>query len=188
MTDQAKPLRADARRNRAKVLAAAEQVFAEFGASVSTEQVAARAGVAIGTVFRHFPTKQELLRALLRELLARRTEELTTLVAEGDPATALFEFFTRLVAEAAANKAVVDLLAEAGMDVQVAEQVRSFQHALAQLLDRAKLAGAVRADVRLDEVLALLGAISQGALLGSWDRDLQTRTLAIVFTGLLPGG
>jgi AcrR family transcriptional regulator len=56
-----RPVRADARRNRARILEAAEAVFAEQGASASTEAVAARAGVAIGTVFRHFPTKPELL-------------------------------------------------------------------------------------------------------------------------------
>ena len=60
-----KPLRADARRNRAKILDAAGEVFAERGAAASTEEVAARAGVAIGTVFRHFPTKQDLLGAIL---------------------------------------------------------------------------------------------------------------------------
>ena len=65
------PLRADARRNRAAILAAAEAVFAEQGTSAPTEEVAARAGVAIGTVFRHFPTKDALLAAMMKELLAR---------------------------------------------------------------------------------------------------------------------
>src|SRR3982074_1256888 len=63
----AKPLRADARRNRARILDAAEVVFSEKGASASTEEVASRAGVAIGTVFRHFPTKKDLLRAIMKE-------------------------------------------------------------------------------------------------------------------------
>ncbi|HVV20388.1 MAG TPA: helix-turn-helix domain-containing protein, partial [Pseudonocardiaceae bacterium] len=62
------PLRADAQRNRARILNAAESVFAELGASASTEEVAARAGVAIGTVFRHFPTKRDLLAAIMRGL------------------------------------------------------------------------------------------------------------------------
>src|SRR2546421_2027863 len=60
--------RADARRNRERILAAAQEVFAEKGASASTEEVASRAGVAIGTVYRHFPTKDDLLRAIMKEL------------------------------------------------------------------------------------------------------------------------
>ncbi|MEV0721086.1 helix-turn-helix domain-containing protein [Asanoa sp. NPDC050611] len=63
-------MRADAARNRARILAAAEAVFAERGAAASTEDVASRAGVAIGTVFRHFPTKDDLLRAVLKDRIA----------------------------------------------------------------------------------------------------------------------
>ncbi|WP_406674290.1 helix-turn-helix domain-containing protein [Nonomuraea sp. N2-4H] len=74
MTDS-KPMRADARRNRARILAAAEEVFAERGASASTEEVAARAGVAIGTVFRHFPTKRDLLAAIMKDLRRRLHRE-----------------------------------------------------------------------------------------------------------------
>ncbi|MFB9830697.1 helix-turn-helix domain-containing protein [Actinoallomurus acaciae] len=62
MPDDPRPLRADARRNRARILAVAEAVFAEKGPSASTEEVAERAGVAIGTVFRHFPTKHSCFR------------------------------------------------------------------------------------------------------------------------------
>src|SRR5215211_8227405 len=89
---QAKPLRADAQRNRARILRAAEEVFAEKGAGASTEEVAARAGVAIGTIFRHFPTKDALLAAIMKRLLARLVEEAGRLSG----ADGLFTFFTRL--------------------------------------------------------------------------------------------
>src|SRR6266508_4411200 len=105
-----KRLRADARRNRARILAAAEEVFSEQGASASTEEVASRAGVAIGTVFRHFPTKNDLLRAIMKDLLLRLTDEVNTLNTDGNPTTALFAFFTRMVEQAAAKKTVVALL------------------------------------------------------------------------------
>jgi len=180
-----KPLRADARRNRERILTAAERVFARQGASASTEEVAAAAGVAIGTVFRHFPTKQDLLSAIVKELLARLTAEVEDL-ASADPATALFEFFGRVVREAAEKKSVVDLLAEGGVRVGVADPLRGLADAIGVLLTRAREAGAVRAEVRLDEVLALLTATAQGALHGGWSADLRERTLEVVFTGLRP--
>ena len=179
-------LRADARRNRARILAAAEDVFAEYGASASTEEVARRAGVAIGTVFRHFPTKDDLLRAIMKDLLERLTGQVTQLAAEGDPTTVLFGFFTSMVEQAAAKKTVVDLLAAAGTDVQVTAAVQALEHGIAQLLIRAQQAGAVRADVQIAEVMALITSSCHGALHGGWDRQLQHRALAVIFDGLRP--
>jgi len=179
-------LRADARRNRARILAAAEDVFAERGASASTEEVARRAGVAIGTVFRHFPTKDDLLRAIMKDLLERLTAQVNQLAADGDPAAALSGFFTTMVEQAAAKKTVVDLLAAAGADVQVTAAVQALRHGIAQLLTRAQQAGAVRSDVGIEEVMALLTSSCQGALHGGWDSELQHRTLAVIFDGLRP--
>jgi AcrR family transcriptional regulator len=184
--DSTKRMRADARRNRTRILKAAEEVFSDQGASASTEEVASRAGVAIGTVFRHFPTKTDLLRAVMKELLERLTDEVNALNTDGDPATALFTFFTDMVEQAAAKKAVVDLLAGAGIDVQITQPVHALQQAIQALLTHAQQAGAVRDDVRLDEVMALLTSSCQGALHAGWDRNLQQRTLAIVFNGLRP--
>jgi AcrR family transcriptional regulator len=185
-SSRAPALRADARRNRARILAAAEEVFAEQGASASTEEVARRAGVAIGTVFRHFATKDDLLRAIMKNLLERLTAEVTSLAAEGDPATALAEFFTRTVREAAAKKTVVELLAGAGIEVGVSEPVQALRHEIDGLLRRAQQAGTVREDVRAAEVMALLTSTCQGALLAGWDAELQRRALAIIFDGLRP--
>jgi AcrR family transcriptional regulator len=167
-------MRADARRNRARILAAAEEVFAERGAAASTEEVAAAAGVAIGTVFRHFPTKQDLLGAILKELLAELAEQ----AAHDD----LFGFFTRVVTAAGEKKFVVELLAGHGVEVEVAGVVGSLSSAVGELLSAAQDAGQVRADVQLDEVLALLTAAGQGAL--RWTPDLRRRTLEVIFAGL----
>jgi AcrR family transcriptional regulator len=179
-------LRADARRNRARILSAAGEVFAENGASASTEEVARRAGVAIGTVFRHFPTKDDLLRAIMKDLLQQLTDQVSLLAAEGDPATALFGFFTSMVGQAAAKKNVADLLAAAGTDVQVTAAVQTLQHGIGELLTLAQQADAVRQDVQAAEVMALITSTCQGALLGGWDSDLQQRALDIIFTGLRP--
>ncbi|MGW4461494.1 TetR/AcrR family transcriptional regulator [Micromonospora sp. NPDC004704] len=185
-TDNPRPLRADARRNRTRILDAAEAVFSEQGTTASTEEVASRAGVAIGTVFRHFPTKIDLLRAIMKELLQRLTDDVRSLNSDGDPGTGLFTFFTRMVAESAAKRTVVQLLADAGIGVDLGDSVRALQEAVGALLTRAQQAGTVRADVRLDEVMALLVSTCQGALHAGWDADLQRRTLAVVFAGLRP--
>jgi AcrR family transcriptional regulator len=182
-----KQLRADARRNRLRILAAAEAVFAQKGRSASTEEVAKRAGVAIGTIFRHFPTKQALLQAIMKELLSRLTEQADGLAADGPSGEALFTFFADLVAQAAHKKTVVELLAETGIDLPLADAVHLLREKVAELLQRAQSAGTVRPDVRIDEVMALLTSACQGALHSGWDEDLQRRTLAIVFTGLRSG-
>ena len=177
-------LRADARRNRARILAAAGQVFAERGASASTEEVARRAGVAVGTVFRHFPTKDDLLRAIMKDLLQRLSGEASSLAADGDPATALFTFFTRLVGQAAAKRTVIDLLAATGTAIDITEPAAGLQREVAELLALAKRAGTVRDDVQIAEVTALLISTCQGALQARWDSDLQGRVLAVIFDGL----
>lgn len=170
------PLRADAARNRARILDAAESVFSERGPGASTEEVARRAGVAIGTVFRHFPTKKDLLAAIMKRLLARLVAE----AGEHD----LFTFFTHMVAQAAARKTVVDLLAGAGVDISLPDAVAHLESAVGTLLSEAQAAGTVAAEVRLPEVMALLVSVCQGALHGGWDETLQSRTLGVVFAGL----
>ncbi|NBE93821.1 TetR/AcrR family transcriptional regulator [Nonomuraea sp. KC401] len=176
-------LRADARRNRERILAAAESVFAEHGASASTEEVAARAEVAIGTVFRHFPTKNDLLGAIVKRLLDRLAEEAEALAEHGEPETALFAFFTHVVEEAAARKTVAELLAGGGVDVRTGKPLERLRRPVGTLLERAQRAGAVRREVGPDEVMALLAATSQAALLAGWTPGLRDRTLEIIFTG-----
>ncbi|MEU9898613.1 helix-turn-helix domain-containing protein [Streptomyces phaeochromogenes] len=179
-----KPLRADAQRNRARILDAAEAVFAEKGPSASTEEVAVRAGVAIGTVFRHFPTKNDLLAAIMKSLRQRLTDQGNSLIAEGDPATALFTFFALLVEQAAATRTVVDLLAQTGVEIQPDEPIQALEQAIQALLIRAQHVGAIRPEIHVAEVVALLTAACHGALRGAWDEDLRRRTLAIMFAGM----
>jgi AcrR family transcriptional regulator len=176
LTTDEKSLRADAVRNRAAILAAATDVFAEHGPKATTEQVAVKAGVAVGTVFRHFPTKEALLAAIMKQSLRRLSE----LAADGE----LFDFITQVVDEAASTQTVVEALAQHGVDVEVAHALQGLRDATADLLARAQQAGTVRPEVKIDEVMALLTATSQGALHAGWDRGLRRRTLAIIFAGL----
>ncbi len=172
MTD--KPLRADAARNRARILATATEVFAAKGPAASTEEIAARAGVAIGTVFRHFPTKDALLAAIMKDVRDR-------LAARAATAETLEAFFTAVVAEAAAVHTVVTLLS-----VDVSGALETLTGAIATLLEQDQEHQRVRRDVRIDEVMALLTAASRGALAAAWPPDLQARTLAVIFAGLRP--
>lgn len=177
-------LRADAQRNRARILDAAESVFAELGASASTEQVASRAGVAIGTVFRHFPTKRDLLAEIMNGLQEQLTEQVRALADTGDQGGALFEFFVGVVEQAVVRRTVAELLAQPAAD----EQDMPLREAVDGLLVLAQHAGTVRRDVRIDDVMALLVAASQGALSAGWDRRLRERTVSVIFDGLRAGG
>jgi len=180
------PLRSDARRNRALILAAASEVFAAQGTSATTEQVARRAGVAIGTVFRHFPTKHDLLIAIMKDLLDQLTADVAALAQEGDPHTALFSFFTHLVAQAAAKKSVVELLSRSGVEIQAAQPLQALRDGIDNLLTSGQRSGAIREDTRIGEVMALLASTCQGAFQAGWDDDLQRRTLTVIFDGLRP--
>lgn len=189
--DAARPLRADARRNRARVLEAADAVFASKGPSASTEEVAEQAGVAIGTVFRHFPTKQALLEAVIVERLSSLASEAAALADADDPGAAFFEFFAHWVKLSATKHAFADALADAGVNVKAVEScharvVGDLHRAVETLLTRAQRAGAVRDDIRLPELIALLIGASRAAEHAGRNTDLQARALAVVFDGLRP--
>lgn len=178
--------RADARRNRMRILAAAEEVFAEHGQSGTTEDIADRAGVAVGTVFRHFPTKQALLQSIMKALLEDLRGEANRLAVEGDPDTAVFTFFTDLVGQAAARRTVIELLADAGTDIGVGVEgpIHALGEVLAPMLARAQRCHAIRGDVTAADLTALLISTTQGALRSGWTPEVQHRVLRIVFDGL----
>ncbi|GII03835.1 TetR/AcrR family transcriptional regulator [Planobispora takensis] len=184
-----KPLRADAQRNRARVLEVAAETFAAEGLSVSVHEIARRAGVGTGTVSRHFPTKEALFEAILlsrMEQLVQRAEAL----AEGtgqDRAydEAFFAFFALMVEEGAGNRGLVDALAGAGFDFRSVEAERRYDvmGAWRELLRRAQQAGGIRADVDIADVKALLtGCIDRER--SGVDPVARARLLAIVREGL----
>src|ERR1051326_5156151 len=168
-------MRADARRNRARVLEAAEAVFAAGGTTASTEEVVRQAGVGVGTVFRHFPTKEALLAALLATELARLAEEAEALADAADPGAALFGLFEGMVERMAAKRTYAAALADLGLDARAAvpgagDRVR---YALQVLLTRAQQAGAVRTDVGVTELIALVVGASPAPEHAGWGRGGQ---------------
>ncbi|MFD3523140.1 TetR/AcrR family transcriptional regulator [Streptomyces sp. NPDC058653] len=180
-----RPMRADAQRNRARVLAVAAETFASEGLSVSVHEIARRAGVGTGTVSRHFPTKEALFRAVLLDRMEQVVLRANALAGGEDPGDAFFAFFTVMVDEGAANRGVVDALAGAGYDFQAdaVESKYDVMEAWRRLLERAQHAGAIRADVDIADVKALLA--------GCLDRErhapdptARARMLAVVRAGL----
>lgn len=184
----ARPLRADARRNRARVLEAAEAVFTAKGTAASTEEIARRAGVGIGTVFRHFPTKEALLEAFFVAQLARLGEEADALAAANGPRTALFAVFTRAVEMAATKRAVADALSAAGIDVHPLTSLAgtTLLQTLGRLLTSAQQAGAVRDDVRVADLIALLVGTSRAVEHAGGDPGIRERLVTVVLDGLRP--
>src|ERR1700724_269458 len=99
MAQPAKPLRDDAARNRARVLETAYETFAAEGLSVPIDEIARRAGVGAGTVYRHFPTKEELYRAVVEDRIGSIVNEGRALLGAGEPGEALFTFLRSLVVD-----------------------------------------------------------------------------------------
>src|SRR5215469_4988054 len=181
-------MRADARRNRARVLEAAEAVFAARGTSASTEEIAHQAGVGVGTVFRHFPTKEALLEAILMDRVARLGEMARSLATAADPGAALFDLFSHMVEQGATKKTYVDALADAALDSKIARSQVGHEtvQALGALLARAQRAGAVRQDIGVAELIALVVGASRAAEHIGSDSAVRARTLQVVFDGLRP--
>jgi len=156
--DLAKNLRADARRNRGRILEAAEEVFGAEGLSVPIDDIAERAGVGVGTIYRHFPTKEALFEAIVLNHIERLAEEARSLATAEDPARALFEFMARVVEEAVAKRDLADALAGAGIDLKetVSPMKQQLESAVGELLVRAQLAGTVRDDITIADLLGLV--------------------------------
>ncbi|MGK5741591.1 TetR/AcrR family transcriptional regulator [Micromonospora sp. URMC 103] len=180
--------RIDAQANRGRILDVAEEVFGAGGESASTEEVARLAGVGIATVFRHFPTKGALVQAVLVRRFDRLREQAEALLDSADPGTAFHDFFRHLVADAATKIAIGEALLDAGgdRDGEAAHASMGLRRAVGALLQRAQRAGAVRDDVELPEVYALLVATSRVAANRDLDDEVKARALTIVFDGLAP--
>src|SRR4051794_1303307 len=150
-----KPLRADASRNREKLLEAALEQFAEAGTNASLEAVARRAGVGIGTLYRHFPTRDALVEAAYRSEVDDLCAAAEELLEAHAPDAALEAWMERWVAYTATKRGMADALntvVAGGSDVR--EQTRDqIVAAVASLLDAGVAAGTIRADMGAEDVL-----------------------------------
>jgi len=154
-TDQTRKPRADALRNRERVLEAAKAVFSAGGPEASLEAVAKRAGVGIGTLYRHFPTREDLFEAVYRREVEQLSELAEQLKNAKDPVDALRRWLRSGVEFVATKKGMVAALAlavQSGSELQVFSFDR-LTKAIGSLLDRAVAAGAMRADISPEDVL-----------------------------------
>jgi AcrR family transcriptional regulator len=180
-----RPLRADAQRNRAKVLAAATAAFALEGIAVPLDEIARRAGVGAGTVYRHFPTKEALFEAVMLDRVTRLVDHARSLATAEDPGAAFFDFLRLMMTGAASSKDLVDALI--GADLAQAGRIlaakQDLQEAGGALLTRAQRAGAVRTDLGVAELMTLLS----GAVLALQQQPGDDRLSDVVFAVLHDG-
>ena len=152
-------LRADARRNRERILQSARVVFAEAGAKAQMEDVARHAGVGVGTVYRHFPTKDALMVELVRQKLALlRANSERALEREDEPFDALADYLRESAAAMARDAALQHAVMGAGEHIwEQAEPERDELRAImAELIERAQRTGELRADTTADDIPMLM--------------------------------
>lgn len=173
MSEWTQPRRADAVRNRARVLRAAEQAFAAGGAAVPLVEIARLAGVGPGTIYRHFSSKHALFDAVIRDQIQLLIADARRAAVAPDAGAAFFDFFRQMVRRLSINKAVAQALdGISGIDAQTMSELRrDFRQALAAVLAHAQAAGQVRDDVTAADAVALaLGCITMVHHSGSLDR------------------
>jgi AcrR family transcriptional regulator len=186
MAQPARPLRADAARNRARVLEVAYETFAAEGLSVPIDEIARRAGVGAGTVYRHFPTKEALFAAVIESRMQRVIDDGYALLEAEGPGEALFTFLRSIVLQwGATDRGLVDALAGVGIDfASVASCVEdAFLTVLGRLLDAAQQAGAARADIDVRAVKSILVGCQA---MEAYNSELAGRVTDVVIDGLRP--
>ncbi|MFI6926927.1 TetR/AcrR family transcriptional regulator [Nonomuraea spiralis] len=184
----ARPLRADARRNRERVLQIAQEALAADGLTISFDEIARRAGFGVGTVYRHFPTKEALFEAVLLGRVERFVADARALATATDAGRAFFAWFCRVAEQAAGNQALCDLLeGGAGLGLRPGSTLEAdFADALGRLLARAQRAGAVRRDLSADDVRDLLRG-SLAAERHARGRGAAGRMAAVICDGMRAG-
>src|SRR3954470_5138040 len=182
-TDE-RPLRADARRNRARILEAARGACAQHGANVQIDDVARTAGVGVGTVYRHFPTKDALIEALVAEKFRITIENIRAALEIEDPWEAFCAGLRTNAEVMAADAGLRDALIRLGPAARTSDADRAELHGLAaRLVERAQAAGVLRDDVTADDVGALMAGLTTSMAHPEVD---WRRHLEIMLDGLRP--
>jgi AcrR family transcriptional regulator len=185
-TTEPRPLRADAQRNRARLLDAAQTAFAARGIDASLDEIARQAGVGIGTLYRHFPTRDDLVEALIHNRVGELVELSERLLDADDPFDALRTWLQAVVRHAASYRGLAASLvaANCGDDSRLTTACHAQEAAGAALFDRAQERGAVRADATVHDMLDLVSAIVWVTEQGP--RHDSDRLLTLALDGLRP--
>jgi AcrR family transcriptional regulator len=178
-----KPLRADARRNREKVLAAARDAFGEHGRDAQIDDVARRAAVGVGTVYRHFPTKEALLVALLEETFASIAERARATLGQGSA----WEAFTAILWDAgeslAGDRALTEAMA-ADLTAEPCPGELELASIATELMERAKASGDLRPDAMVEDIPMLMCGVGSATSRPHPCDTAWRRHLAILIDGL----
>lgn len=184
-----RPMRADARRNYQRLLNAAVATFAEHGADdVSLEEIARRAGVGIGTLYRHFPTRQALLEAVYRDQVEALRARADELLESDSPDEAVALWLRALMAFSSTKHSLTSaLLATLGKDSELLSSCGKVIYDGADaVLARAKQAGAVRPDADARDVIRLVHAVNLASQHAPSDPGQRDRLLGLILDGLRP--
>jgi AcrR family transcriptional regulator len=184
----ARPRRADAVRNRELVLAAAAEVFSEAGLKGQVEEVAKRAGVGVGTVCRNFPTKQDLVEAVLMSMYESLLERALAALEQPDAGIAFEQFFVALPEFHVRHRALGEQVAKELELPTSAQPLREqLVRALSDLVARAQASGDIRADIGPADISLLFAGIAHAtALVGELQPALRERYVRIILDGLRP--
>jgi AcrR family transcriptional regulator len=183
--EAARPMRADAKRNYERLVAAARTVFAQEGGGASMEAIAKEAGVGVGTLYRHFPKRIDVVEAVYREDVDELNRVARSVVTDLEPWPALVAWLEAFVRYAAGKKRFLNELHEAfeeNPDLRSASRER-IVGALSIVLARAQEAGKVRTDVDAADLMQLLGSMCMSATLTP---DQSARLLLMIQDGLRP--
>ena len=179
-----KPLRADARRNREKVLAAARAVFSEQGVDAQMDDVASRADVGVGTVYRHFPTKDALLRALTEELFDVIAAHARELLDHDDPWEAFKDALWFGAAQTAGDRAFSELVAAQKKTLEQCPGQEDLTVTIGELMRRCIAAGKMRPDVVIDDIPLVMCGVGSASAMPHSMPDAWRRHLGIVLDGM----
>jgi len=182
-----RPMRADARRNYQALLSAANAAFIEQGADdASLEEIARRAGVGIGTLYRHFPTRQALLEAVYRDQVEVMSARAEALLADAPPGEALVAWLRALVEFGSTKRSLTSgILATLDKDSELVSSCSAMMRQSATaLLSRAQEAGEVRPDANALDLIRLVHAVSMTVQRGGGDAGQADRMIGLIMDGL----
>jgi AcrR family transcriptional regulator len=162
-----RPQRADARRNRELILAAAREAFAEAGHDVQMPDVARAAGVGVGTLYRHFPAKEDLVRALVRDKVQGVIETAREALTRDDPWEAIEWLVHQSAVKMAESRGLRDAMSTIDFGDDNPWNSEEARRQVSAVLDRARQAGAIRADLKVDDWQALMCGLSAAIATGA---------------------
>ncbi|MDT3400790.1 helix-turn-helix domain-containing protein [Streptomyces sp. B1866] len=182
-----RPMRADARRNYERLLAQARTAFTQHGTDASLEDIARRAGVGIGTLYRHFPNRTALMGAVFQEQVSALLAYSRELAEAPEPCHALIDWLRAIIDHASTYRGLAQALMAASAD-QSSTLSRNcgqpMEEAGGKLLARAQETGSVRPSVDIGDLMRLTNAIAMAGEQAPDDPDLAERLLALTFSGL----